>query len=121
MKNLYLIVVLFGALQGCAGIAQPVAKIDLVEEKSISNHFDDGLVSQNAWDALSHSGAGDSVTLKAQTARLGKHFFAASGKKCRQFYFEQDLVRIVCQDKDSEQWHFVRPVISEFVEMSKQE
>ena len=121
MKNLYLIAVLFGVLQGCAGIEQPIARVSLVEDTNITSNIDDSVVSKMRWDELSHSAPGESITLKAQTARLGKLFFAASGMKCRQFYFEQDLVRIVCQDKDSDQWHFVRPVISEYVESTKQE
>ena len=121
MKNLYLFVVLLGALQGCAGIAQPVANVSLVEEKSISNNIDDGVVPETAWNSLENSVVGSKLTLKDQAARLGKLFSAANGKKCRQFYFEQDLVRIVCQDKNSAQWRFVRPVISEYVEISEQE
>lgn len=119
MKNLYLLAVLLIALQGCAGVSQPVAKIPLVQENLDSESLE--LVAKKSWSLLSEENVGSTISLKSQPARLGKLFFAANGKQCRQFYFEQDLVRIVCKDKYSEQWHFVKPVISEYVEISMQE
>lgn len=113
MKTLFPLFLVLMTLQGCAGINQPVAKRPLVEHR-FSQSYE--AVSKESWAALSQNSAGRTIKLNAQDARLGELFFAATGLQCRKVFLQQELTRVVCQEEASEQWHFIKPVISEYVE-----
>lgn len=113
MKTLFLLLLVLGSLQGCAGIKQPVAKRPLVEH-SFQQDFD--IVSQDAWASLSQNRSGTTIEINAQDAQLGELFFSAAGQQCRKVFLQQELTRVVCQEHASEQWRFIKPVISEYVE-----
>jgi hypothetical protein len=112
MKNLIPFLVII-TLQSCAGVNQPVAHRPLVEQ-SFSQDYQ--LVSKDSWGQLSQIRSGNVIKLNAQDVTLGDLYFSATGKRCRKVFLQQKLTRLVCQDQDSEQWHLITPVISEYIE-----
>jgi hypothetical protein len=113
MKSPFIILLVFGSLQGCATVKQPIAKHPLVEQ-SYSQDYE--MVSKDSWVLLNQNESGDTIKLNAQDVRLGRLFFSATGQQCRKVFLQQELTRVVCQDETSEQWRFIKPVISEYVE-----
>jgi hypothetical protein len=113
MKPFFSLLLVIVTLQGCASIKQPVAKRPLVEHR-FSQEYE--VVSKELWSSLSQKQSGSTISLNAQDVHLGRLFFSAAGLRCRKVILPQELTRIVCQDNASEQWHFVKPVISEYVE-----
>lgn len=112
MKNLLLIPSVLLLLSACSTIHQPVASRPLVEQ-NFSNEFQ--LLPENTWHSLATMSVGQSIDLGSKQANLGKLFFAATGKKCRQLVFANDLLRIACLSDGKQEWYLVKPVISEYI------
>ena len=117
MRNICSLLLVTFYLVGCTSINQPVASRALVEYSFISKQNN---VPSEFWQDLSTARYGKKIVIDQQSAKLGQQYFAANGRTCRKLMWIDSnfdsLPRVTCKSTQDDSWHYVKPVMSEYIE-----